>query len=195
MYGYLRFEIRTMHLFLHKNMTMLKLQLYLSSFLHLVQTISLQHSHIFVQKEVHRTYLEAQISVHISFKVRGQVFMEIHICGFSSLTSSDVPWLITFSLLKILKLLALLKILKSVFKIFVSVFVLTKTFKSFVRKNLVRKRIFVFVRGTTIRYEDLRKRNRFSFSFSYYHKGRPQMSSFFHSHSTQQQHQNFLKQI
>ena len=85
---------------------MLKLQLYLSSFLHLVQTISLQHSHIFVQKEVHRTYLEAQISVHISFKVRGQVFMEIHICGFSSLTSSDGPWQITFSLLKILKFLA-----------------------------------------------------------------------------------------
>ena len=94
---------------------------------------------------------------------------------FSTLTCSDVPWLITFSLLKILKLLALLKILKSVFKIFVSVFVFTKTFKIFVRKNLLRKRIFVFVKGTTIRYEDLRKRKRirFSFSFSYYHKGRP----------------------
>ena len=71
---------------------MLKLQLYLSSFLHLVQTISLQHSHIFVQKEVHRTYLEAQISVHISFKVRGQVFVKFHYitnCTITSLYYSD----------------------------------------------------------------------------------------------------------
>ena len=137
MLGYLRFEIRTMHLFLYKNMTMLKLQLYSSPFLHLVQTISLQHSHIFVEKEAHRTYLEAQISVHISFKVRGQVFMEIHICGFSSLTSSDGPWQITLSLLKILKLLALLKILKSVFKIFVSVF--NENVQDFRKKKLFTK--------------------------------------------------------
>ena len=71
---------------------MLKLQLYLSSFLHLVQTISLQHSHIFVQKEVHRTYLEAQISVHISFKVRGQVFVKFHCvknCTIASLCYGD----------------------------------------------------------------------------------------------------------
>ena len=43
MLGYPRFEIRTMHLFLHKNMSILKLQVYLSSFLNAQLYFALQH--------------------------------------------------------------------------------------------------------------------------------------------------------
>ena len=147
---------------------MLKLQLYLSSFLHLVQTILLQHSHIFVQKEVHRTYLEAQISVHISFKVRGQVFMEIHICGFSSLTSSDGPWQITFSLLKILKSLVRLGLEISFCQFCLSV---NPTLRFYTETQYTN----VSYRFTTIRYEDLQKQkqNAVLFLFLSYHKVRP----------------------
>ena len=59
MFGYLRNEICMMHVFLQENMTMLKQNSLNHMQKYMVQTISLQHPHIFVQKEVHRTYLEA----------------------------------------------------------------------------------------------------------------------------------------
>ena len=43
MLGYLRNEIRTMHLFLQQKLSMLKLQVYLSSFLNAQLYFALQH--------------------------------------------------------------------------------------------------------------------------------------------------------
>ena len=61
-------------------------------FLHMVQTILLQHCHIFLQKHVHRTYLVAYISKHISDTSRGQVFVKFHCvknCTIASLCYGD----------------------------------------------------------------------------------------------------------
>ena len=38
------------------------------------------------------SYLVAKISKHVPRVNRGKVFLEIHICGFSSLISGDGPW-------------------------------------------------------------------------------------------------------
>ena len=77
MLGYLRNETWPMHLFLQQNMSILKLQLHLSSFLHMILYFSLQHWHILFEKNVHRTSLVARISLHVIF---------------STLSCSDGPW-------------------------------------------------------------------------------------------------------
>ena len=59
MLGYVRNQICTMHTFLQENMTMLKQNSLNHAFLHMVKTILLQHCHILLQKQVHRTYLVA----------------------------------------------------------------------------------------------------------------------------------------
>ena len=87
MLGYLRNEICTMHMFLQENMTMLKQ----NSLNHIqkwwILYFSLQHCQIFLQKHVHRTYLIAYISKHISETIRGQVFVKFY-CFKNSITSS-----------------------------------------------------------------------------------------------------------
>ena len=87
MLGYLRNEICTMHMFLQENITMLKQNSLNHMQKYIVWTILLQHCHIFLQKHVHRTYLVAYISKHISDTGRGQVYVKFH-CFKNSITSS-----------------------------------------------------------------------------------------------------------